>query len=165
MPARASVKQRTRRKSGGLKKFEKDRRKAIRSGKDRVKIGLPASAADYPDGTSVIMVGVVHEFGSEDGTIPERSWLRSAMRENKEKHRKFIKRLAKRVSAGSLAVDKALDLLGTRVVNDVKNQIVAVIDPPNTPETIRRKGGKTNPLINTGHLRLQVTHQVVGKGK
>ena len=33
-------------------------------GDNLVKVGLPKGSNNYPDGTSVIMVGNVHEFGS-----------------------------------------------------------------------------------------------------
>ena len=42
-------------------------------GSTSVKVGLPKGSDAYPDGTSVVMVGAVHEFGSPSRNIPQRS--------------------------------------------------------------------------------------------
>ena len=53
---------------------------------DSVMVGLPKGSNDYPDGTSVIMVGAVHEFGSPSKGIPQRSFLRSTVQEKRRSY-------------------------------------------------------------------------------
>jgi len=110
----------------------------------------------------VILVGAVHEFGSDDGTIPERSWLRSAMREHADEHSRAARKLARAVDLGEGDPNVALEKLGLIAVGNIQETIVALSSPPNEAATIAAKGS-SNPLVDTGHLRQAVTHQVVGK--
>lgn len=119
----------------------------------QVKVGLPKGSNNYPDGTSVIMVGTVHEFGSPSRGIPERSYLRSTMQENKSEYKKFLTKLGKKLATGSMESDKALKLLGLKVTTDVKDTITDL----NSPVLKYREG---NPLVDTGHLRQTITYQV-----
>ena len=126
----------------------------------KVKVGLPVGSQPYPDGTSVIMVGIVHEFGSEDGVIPERSFLRAAMADNADYINLLIAELARTVTSGQRGTRTALELLGTEAASLVQDTIRALRDPPNKAATIRQKGS-SNPLIDTGHLLQSITHQVI----
>lgn len=157
----ASVRTSTKRRkvNGGFDGVEKRTQKAQR-GPRRVKVGLPKGTGNYPDGTPIIKVGVIHEFGSEDGKIPERSFLRATFRKNLDEYRKLGAELKARIDRDDLTMREALELLGTRIASDVREEIVSLSSPPNTAETIRRKGS-SNPLIDTGHLRQQITHQVI----
>lgn len=161
MPAKARVKTKTRhRKVNGGVAGVGQRRAAARASGLRVKVGLPVGSAAYPDGTDVIKVGAVHEFGSEDESIPERSWLRSTMSEHAEEHAELARNLARAVDRGDRDPREALELLGTRAAANAREMIVEISSPPLAAETIRRKGS-ANPLVNDGHLKDQVTHQVV----
>jgi len=105
------------------------------------------------------MVGAVHEFGTEDGVIPERSWMRSGLRRHRRKHREMIRKLGAAVLNGDRSYVEALELLGTQAVSDLVRQINDIKDPPNAPSTIARKKS-SNPLVNTKHLAQSVTYHV-----
>ena len=128
-------------------------------GASRVKVGLPKGSLPYPDGTSVIDVGLVNEFGSDNGHIPERSWLRSGVRKNLPKYKRINRFNMKKVLKGSLTTEKALNQLGATAAGDVKENITNIKKPPNKPGTIRKKKS-ANPLIDSGHMRSQVTYEV-----
>jgi hypothetical protein len=162
LPAKAQHSQRHSQKNGGLEEFGRRLEKAKRRRGYKVKVGLPTGSADYPDGTSVIMVGTIHEFGSSDGTIPERSFLRSAMETHKREHQKMIRKLAEAVSSGKQSPEKAMALLGTKAAADVSRMVTDLSSPPNRPATIAAKG-RANPLVDTGHLVQSITYQVIGK--
>ena len=123
------------------------------SGPDQVKVGLPKGSNNYPDGTSVIMVGTVHEFGSPSRNVPERSFLRSTLIEKKRDYKIIFKELGKQILLGKLTAIKALNLLGLKVATDVKDKITDISEP----ELKSREG---NPLIDTGHLRQSIVHKV-----
>lgn len=159
--ARATGRLRRRSRNGGLAGLAARYEKAGK-GASRVKVGLPSGAADYPDGTSVIRVGATHEFGDDQAGIPERPWMRSTMTSKRKEHRKLIETLIRRVARGELTREAALELLGTKVASDMRERIVDLDSPPNSPATIAAKGS-SNPLVDTGHLRQQVTHEVVKK--
>lgn len=157
--ARTTSKTRHVKRKGGVEGLAKRRTKASAEGM-RVKIGLPVGSSPYPDGTDVILVGAVQEFGSADGSIPERSWLRRAMRANRKEHSAAARKLARTVELGEGNPKEALEKLGLIAAGNVRQTIVAVASPPNKPGTVRAKGS-SNPLVDTGHLVQSVTHKVV----
>lgn len=123
------------------------------SKKGTVKVGLPSGSNNYPDGTSVIMVGAVQEFGSPARKVPERSFLRSTLFEKRRVYKKLFAELGFKVLMGKLTSDEAMRILGLTVESDVKEKITDISSPP-------LKIRKGNPLVDTGHLRRSITHEV-----
>lgn len=119
----------------------------------RVKIGLPKGSNNYPDGTSVIMVGSVHEFGSPSRNVPERSFLRSTMNENSRKYKAEMIDMGLSIATGKAKSEESLRLLGLMVESDVKDKITTIDSPP-------LKSREGNPLVDTGHLRQTITFEV-----
>lgn len=138
-----------------IKELEK-----IAKQKTGVLVGLPKDASPYPDGTSVIMVGLTHEFGSSDGKIPERSFLRSALDENKAELLKFWKNgAAKAILTLNKDSEKILALLGQMMQAAVQQKIVNVKSPANAISTVVNKKS-SNPLIDTGHMRQSIRWEI-----
>lgn len=123
-------------------------------GPGSVVVGLPKGSNDYPDGTSVIMVGAVHEFGSDSRNVPQRSFLRSTVQEKRRKYKRMFSKLAKKIISGNITSKQALQIIGLQVESDVKNKITDIKEP----ELKSRDG---NPLIDTGHLRQSIIHEVI----
>lgn len=122
-------------------------------GPDLVKVGLPKGSNDYPDGTSVIMVGTVHEFGSPARNIPQRSYLRSTVESNKRSYKDMFKKLSIRIIKGQITKKEALGLVGLQVQTDVRQKITDIKEPA-------LKSREGNPLVDTGHLRQSITYEV-----
>jgi len=134
-----------------IKKLEKIAKSL--KGHDSVKVGLPKGSNNYPDGTSVIMVGAVHEFGSPSKNIPQRSFLRSTVSDKSRSYKGMFKKLTISIIKGKITKKEALGLVGLRVQTDVKEKITDIKDPP-----LKYRNG--NPLIDTGHLRQSITYEV-----
>lgn len=134
-----------------IKKLEK-LNKMLSTSKS-VKVGLPKQSSPYPDGTSVIMVGMVHEFGSIARNIPERSFLRKNMKMHRRKYLSLIKKLAKKIVRKEVTFDVAMAALGQTVQDDVKKTLTELSAP-----ALKNRVG--NPLIDTGHLRQEITYKV-----
>ncbi|MFJ7662020.1 hypothetical protein ACIQXW_06420 [Lysinibacillus sp. NPDC097162] len=115
-----------------------------------------------------VMVASVHEFGATirrgggSITIPERSFLRTTFDEKNEEWVNFFKSQLKQVLALQMDVQTLFNRLGARMVGDVQKKITDLDAPPNAPSTIIKKGS-SNPLIDTGGLRMRVTYRVVRK--
>ena len=122
-------------------------------GANSVKVGLPKGSNDYPDGTSVIMVGAVHEFGSPSKGIPQRSFLRSTVHDKRRKYKRMFRKLASEIVNGKMTSKDALNLLGLQVQTDVVEKITDIREP-----ALKHREG--NPLIDTGHLRQSITFKV-----
>jgi hypothetical protein len=120
-------------------------------------------------GLTNAQLAAVHEFGSADGKIPERSFIRSTFDANRETYRENLKELLVKVVDGKLTVEKAFSVLGLKIATDIKKRITtgAGIPPPNAPSTVARKikkgawnkggGGAPRPLVDTGRLLGAIT--------
>ncbi len=143
-----------------------------------VLVGLPANSDPYPDGTSVVQVGIDHEFGSDTprtytstrgnqvsvSGIPERSFMRSTAKEGRERWGKIMVKGVKDAIAGKNKSVDIVEAVGLIAESDVKQKITTISEPPNSPQVIAEKGS-SNPLIDTGHLRQSITHVVKEGGK
>lgn len=162
MSARATITKKIRQIRGGLEGFFARRRQAAADGL-LVKVGLPKGSGTHPSGMAMVELGAIHEFGSEDGRIPERPFLRGTMKKKTREHNALIRDLAKSVGQGRTGTRQALEQLGARAAGDIQEAIADRIPPANAPSTIKRKGSST-PLIDDGDLRRAITHQVFKKG-
>lgn len=127
--------------------------------KPYVAIGLQAGDDAHDGDFSTVELGSVHEFGSRDGRIPERSWLRSAFDLHRVDYQRLIDRIVTSIYAGRTTVRRGLSILGQKAETDAKKQIVDLKTPPNAPSTIARKGS-SNPLIDTGRMLATVRHKI-----
>jgi len=125
-----------------------------------VVVGLPADIIHEPSGMTMAEIGTVHEFGSTDGRIPERSFLRSLKVDRKKDIAKIARVLAKGVVAGK-DERESLEILALWAQGAVEEQIVNLREPQNAPSTLRGKEPKTNPLIDTGAMRRGIVGRVV----
>lgn len=139
----------------GYKKLV-DRLKKI--GKAEVTVGIHADegGAGYPNGTTVLDVGIFNEFGTS--RIPPRSFIRAWFDEAQEEGHRKLKELVAKVPQGE-SVDKALEKFGLWAVGQVQARIASNIPPPNAPSTVAKKGSSTT-LIDTGQLRSSITYKV-----
>ena len=118
------------------------------------------------DSLNLAQIAAVNEFGSSNGHVPERSFLRSTIDDNRDSYAKGLDRAVNAgidtVVAGGIgtpAVIRSLQLLGQEVSGDVQGKIRDLRDPPNAPRTIAAKGS-SNPLIDTGRLRASIDSEV-----
>ncbi len=118
----------------------------------------PASSMD-----ELIVIMATHEFGSEDGTIRERSFIRSAIDENRAEIERIKAEVADKVTVDSMTPKRALDLIGIKAVALIRKKIRDLKSPSNKLSTVKRKGS-SNPLIDTGQARQTVQHVITGRG-
>lgn len=126
-----------------------------------VRVGVQSSEPPRDDGTSMALVAAANEFGTADGHIPERSFLRSTVDENRANYNRIIRRLKDDILSGRRKIWESLSLLGQKVQTDVQRKIASNVPPPNAPSTIARKGS-SRTLIDTGALRQSIRYEVDG---
>lgn len=145
---------------GGNKLAQKLRQMHERvTAKRRVLVGLPEGAGVYEDGAPIVVIGAVQEFGSADGRIPERSFLRVPLRQNQDNIKKAFRALTGQVTRGEITAFQMLDQIGARAVGYCQEAIEAGIQPKNADATVAAKGSAT-PLIRHGDLKGALTHVV-----
>ena len=122
-----------------------------------VDVGI-IDAGKYADGDiTVAGIGFAHEFGTS--TIPERSFMRSTIKEKKKEIVDLQKKLLKKVQSGEMDINKALGLVGAFAAGLISQKIVSIKSPPNSAATIKKKGS-SNPLVDTGQLKNSITWEV-----
>jgi len=135
-----------------------------------VKVGVLQSAGgaqQHGDGQlSIVELAAVHEFGAPRAKIPERSFLRRAMREQEREYKAMAAKLAKAYISGRITYERALNMLGAWGAAAIKNRITGEhIPPPLKPATVEAKGSD-RPLVDTGRLLNSITWKVwLGRGR
>lgn len=127
--------------------------------KRRVLVGIPEGAGKYEDGAPLAVIGAVQEFGSADGRIPERSFLRVPLRQNQENISRAFRALTGKVARGEITLIQMLDQIGARAAGYCIEAIENGIAPPNADSTIKAKGSST-PLVDQGRMKGSITHVV-----
>jgi hypothetical protein len=125
-----------------------------------VLVGVPAGVSET-NGTTMATVAAVHEFGSPEHNIPERSFLRGGIRRAAPKLNAVNIDSLRKVLLGKMTIEQAIEKLGVVAAGEVKREFVVGTFAPNKPATIARKGS-SRPLIDTGSLRQAVTYVVEG---
>lgn len=145
--------------SGGNRLSHKLREIRQRLAKQDVYVGLPKGSGQYEDGTPMAVIGAVQEFGSADGHIPERSFLRVPLRANQELFANIFREMIPKVVRGELDMFQMLDQVGAKAAGVSQEAISEGIMPPNADSTKQRKGSDT-PLVADGDLRRSITYVV-----
>lgn len=135
------------------------------SGTRHVVVGIRSekgTATAEGDSLNLAGIAAVNEFGSKDGHVPERSFLRSTFDAGKAAYTNAIEASLGKITDGKSDIDKELGLLGARVAGDVQATITSGVPPENAPSTIRRKRGSTGTLRDSGRLSASVDSEVRG---
>lgn len=136
----------------------------IKQRKDHVRVGVFGSQDNTRPGELLgnVELAAIHEFGTQDGVVPERSFIRSTFDANRQAYHAQLRVLLQRVYELKTDPRQVLALMGERIAADMKRRITtgSGIPPPLKPATIRRKGS-TRPLVDTGRLLDSITYEVV----
>jgi hypothetical protein len=141
-------------------------------GHPRVLVGIQQDdGSEMSDDGEITLAGyaAVNEFGSNDGHVPERSFLRSTVDERQAEYQGELDKAAGHmidetirggVTAGQRALENDLKGLGEDAVGHVKKKIRDLRAPPNAPSTLAKKYPGNNPLIETGRMRQNISKKV-----
>lgn len=136
-----------------------------------VKVGVLAETGDSEHGEgesgdiTILELAAIHEFGSPAAGVPERSFIRRTFQNSEDWLPQFQSKLAKAVIQGKISHERALEILGKKCVDEVKNTITEGegVPPPLEQSTIDAKGS-SRPLVDTGQLVNSISYEVVMGG-
>ena len=129
--------------------------------------GLPTQSGsrhEEYDWDTVIGIASVHEFGTLDGNVPARPFLRPAIDGGHDEIAKVKQRALELMIDGKLTSKQALAVVGEYAQGRIQRAIDRVTSPALKPATIKRKGS-SKPLIDTGQMRNSVQHVEVMSGE
>lgn len=145
-------------------------------GKKKVVVGVPAATNGVrKDGLSNATIAAAHEFGVP-GHIPERSFLRTTLGENKkDATRMLVRELKVDISRGDFS-GGAFATVGQMLEGAVKRKIIGGLTPGLSEATKamrikkasylskkqrqERVGRASTPLYDTGNLLQSITYEV-----
>lgn len=127
-----------------------------------VKVGVPVSSGEEENGIPIVLVAAVHEFGSPKNNIPERSFIRSAVNENKDAYTRMNRISLAGMLKGVVTIETALGRLGELAKGHMQQKIRKGNFAPLQPATIKAKGSSA-PLIDTGNLIQSITYEIGSK--
>lgn len=120
-------------------------------------------AQSVPDTDLTIAdLAAIHEYGSRDGHVPARSFLRSTMVHQQDLVASLSAKVARGIANGKITAEQGLGLVGQKLAAEVKTTIrdrrtMGPRRQENAAETIRAKGSST-PLVDVGQLINAVTY-------
>jgi|SRR5579862_3244323 len=109
-------------------------------------------------GLSMADIAAQNEFGTR--VIPARPFMSTSFDENRPRIVNAVDKEYDKIVSGKSDVRKSLNILGLYMVDLIQQKILAIHSPPNSLETIRRKGS-SKPLIDFGQMFASVRHIVV----
>lgn len=125
-------------------------------------VGYPASETggiSYPDGTPVVLVAAVNNFGSATRGIPARPFMSEGAEPAIAATAPIAEALIPALNAGKATVEQILGEMGPFAEAAFKAKITEGPWEPNSQVTTELKGS-SQPLIDTGVLRNTLTHVV-----
>lgn len=129
-----------------------------------VLVGVPKGAGVYEDGLTIATIAAVNEFGTADGHIPARPFLRPGVEDGAEAYLRLVEKEMPDVLSGKNPMDRLLSRLGAVAVGNVQKKIVDGPFEANAESTIKAKGS-SSPLIDTGALRQSINYVIADKGE
>ena len=129
-----------------------------------VLVGVPKGAGVYEDGLTIATIAAVNEFGTADGHIPARPFLRPGVEDGAEMYLRLAEKELPDVLSGKHPMDRLLSRLGAVAVGNVQKKIVDGPFEVNAESTIKAKGS-SSPLIDTGALRQSINYAIADKGE
>lgn len=126
--------------------------------KKEVVVGIPSGSGSDGD-ISLVELGMIHEFGSPDKGIPERSFIRSTSKEEASNLGKLTSIKVKELLNDKISVNDVYSAIGKHLSGQVIDKFGSSSLAPNKPETVKRKGSNS-PLIDNGALIGAITYEV-----
>ena len=133
----------------------------LKKANNGVTVGVQEDAHDYADGTSVLMVAMLGEFGDASNGLVPRHFLSRAVETDKDFYKKRIIGILKKYNKGETTlVNMMMIELGQqarlRVINHVEKNTIGMAE--NKASTAWQKGGN-QPMVDTGHLLRQIDYK------
>lgn len=124
--------------------------------------------SDQHEGSTATIadIGMFHEFGTTDSEgeeiVPERSWLRSTLDNDKSAIKRSIAQVARRITSNKVRMDPriGIGIVGLDIQRRMQARIRKGISPPLSDARIKQKGS-TVPLIDTGQFIQSITFEVL----
>lgn len=121
--------------------------------------GSRATSIRYPDGTSVVLVAAVNNFGSQSRGIPARPFMTESQAPAIAATAPVAAKLMPQLNAGRISAAEILERMGPFAVGAFQTTITDFAWTPNAASTVADKKS-SKPLLDTGLMRSSLTYVV-----
>ena len=152
-----------------LDEFAKDLEKELKSVKG-AKAGW-YKGQKYPDketkgkkkigGIEIAKNALIQEYGTDK--IPPRPFMRRTIEKHQKEWIKFLNENFDAELNNNVTLEQIMRKIGAIMAGDMKKTIGENLPPPNAPETIKRKGGRTHTLEDTLLMKNSIHSGVIKK--
>ncbi len=130
-----------------------------------LKVGILEDAQTSSEGPSIAEIAYWNEFGThskkDNVHIPARPFFRNAISNNTDTWAESIRSQLKFMGVTDKnIVEKVLKKTGQLMRSDIQQSISKGGFVPNHPYTIKMKGGRSTPLVDTGDMRNAINFEV-----
>lgn len=136
-----------------LKSAQKMTDKIVVAGFPKGKLNTP----HYDNGESIIDVAIHNNFGIG---VPRRDFMTPSSKKWEKFFKESLAKVQKDLLNDKIDIDKFLNAMGQRGSDIISKEIIDLDYPPNAPSTIKAKGGKSNPLVDSGDMSRATTWQI-----
>lgn len=129
----------------------------------RIRVGVvgPGANTKHPtSGLSVWEIGALQEFGSKDGHIPPRSFIRSTLADTGWV-KQIVSQAARQVVMQGKSANAAMNWAGGVIANQIRKTVLSDVGPANAQKTIDWKGHSHTLLGLTSALFDAIGHVVI----
>ncbi|MBL3522872.1 hypothetical protein IM876_09370 [Serratia plymuthica] len=133
----------------------------------QMNVGILAGSTNEDTGELIAPYAAANEYGTLN--IPARPFMRNTVAEKSGEWADKLGKLVANQSHDGEGVKKAFNVLGTIMVQDIKDTIEHSIPPPNAKTTVdnKRRKGRANPhqtLVDSGSMQRAVDFEIITKG-
>lgn len=130
----------------------------------KVVCGFPKgklNAPHYENGESIIDVAIMNNYGYG---VPRRDFMTPASKRWNESCNQTAEDLGEDLILGKINADATLKKMGEDGAEIIREEIIKLNSPPNSPYTIALKGSD-NPLVDSGDMSKAATYELREKTK
>lgn len=124
-----------------------------------LKVGFIGTNKHKYSNLTVASIAVINEFGCLQKNIPARPFFQITLNKHKF-YKDFIREMAREFSTKNKSMTSLLTVLGMKIQGDIQQEITELKEPKNSDLTIKKKKS-SNPLIDTGEMRRNVSYKIV----
>lgn len=134
----------------------------------QMNVGILAGATNEDTGEPIAPYAAANEFGTLH--IPARPFMRNTVAEKTGEWGETLGKLAKGKAQEPSGIEKAFNVLGTIMVQDIRDTIEHFIPPENADATVAAKirKGRAQPeqtLVDSGSMQRAVDFEIISGGK
>jgi hypothetical protein len=114
---------------------------------------------------SLAYVASIMEFGTRDGKIPERAFVRPTCDMNGDKYRKRLAEAGLRIVRRKSTADQELAAIGERIASDIQEAILSLWTPELAASTKQSRRHKRGSVRNYTRRQAEASGTPLGAGK